>query len=60
MDAGFYLGLIDGQEQAEKVERARRNLTAAISRLQNAIDEATEVAARTQRMIKEGEVVPLA
>lgn len=60
MDAGFYLGLVDGEEQAADIERARKNLDAAITRLHNVIVRATEVAARTQRMIKDGEVVPIA
>lgn len=58
-DAEFYLGNLMGAEQAEKVERARRNLDRAIAQLKNAIQEATDVAARTQRMIEDGEVIPL-
>lgn len=60
LDAGFYLGQVDGEEQSAKVERARRQVDASIKRLQNAISEATEAAARTQQMIQDGEVIPIA
>jgi len=58
MDAGFYMGQIDGEDPAEKVEAAVKQLQKAETRLQNALAAQEEAAANAQRMIDEGEVVP--
>lgn len=58
MDAGFYLGLVDGEDAQASVERAQRGVDRAVVRLKNAVTKATEASARTQRMIQEGKVVP--
>lgn len=59
LDPSFYVGAIDGHEQAKKVEDAKASVARAISRLQNAIAEQTAQAARTRRLIDSGEVVPI-
>ena len=59
LDAGYYLGLVDGKEPQMAVEDAKKRVDTAITRLSNTITSATEASARTQRLIKEGKVVPI-
>ena len=58
--AGYYLGLVDGVEPQQAVEKRQLQADRAIDRLKDTIAEAVVASARSQRLIKEGKVVPYA
>lgn len=59
LDAGFYLAQVEGRDATDRVDYYRDKVVSATNKLQAAIDDMVEAAARQRRMIDDGEVVPL-
>lgn len=59
MDAGFFVGLVDGREADAAIEAAQQAHARALARLQRTIDAKVKVAARAKKLIDDGDVVPI-
>ncbi len=59
IDAKYFLGQVDGQEQSQEVEVAKRHVGRSLKRLESAVQQQTAAAARTRRLIESGEIVPI-
>jgi hypothetical protein len=57
MNAGHFLGQVDGEDAQQQIAAAKRRLERAIAHLNLRIQKAAEAAARTQRLIDEGKIV---
>jgi len=59
LDAGHYLGQVEGRDAMDRVEYYKKKADSAVTKLQGAIDDMVEAAARQKRMIDNGEVIPI-